>query len=164
MNVMDWGYIVTFLYEFAYFIAVFFLFLFYAIFKGRQAIMNVIFGLYLALLIAIQFPNYDQLFGNLETDQTLAAGKLAFFLIVTLLTTALCFRIMPDEFKEKRFESLGRKIILTIGATVLVMIFSFNVLPVTEFLVPGTPLQTLFAPEVYFFWWLLLPLVLLYVV
>jgi len=161
---MDWGYIVTFLYEFAYFIAVFVIFLLFSIFKGRQAIMNVIVGLYLALLISIQFPNYEYIFGGLETNQGLAAGRLAFFAIVTLLTTALCFRIMPDEFKEKKFESIGKKLLLTVSATILVMTFSFNVLPVTEFLVPGTPLQNIFAPEVYFFWWLLVPLVVLYVV
>jgi len=161
---MDWGYVLTFLYEFAYFIAVFFVFLLFALFKGRQAIMNVIIGLYFALLISLEFPGYDFIFKNLESSQSLAAGQLGFFALVTLLTTALCFRIMPDEFKEKKFESMGRKLLLTFGATSLVMVFSFNVLPVSEFLVPGTPVQSLFAPEVYYFWWLLLPLVILYIV
>lgn len=161
---MDWGYLLTFLYEFAYFIAVFLVFFTFSIFKGRQAIMNVITGLYFALLISIEFPSYNLLFDGLESSQSLAAGQLGFFALATVLTTTLCFRIMPDEFKEKRFESLGRKLLLTLGATVLVMTFSFNVLPVTEFLVPGTPIQSLFAPEVYYFWWLLLPLVLLYIV
>jgi hypothetical protein len=161
---MDWGYVLTFLYEFAYFIAVFFLFFLFSILKGRQAIMNVIIGLYFALLISLEFPNYDFIFSGLESTQSIAAGQLGFFALVTLLTTALCFRIMPDEFKEKRFESLGRKLLLTFGATTLVMIFSFNVLPVTEFLVPTTPIQSIFAPETYYFWWLLVPLVILYIV
>jgi len=161
---MDWGYIISFLYEFAYFIAVFFIFFIFALFKGRQAIMNVIVGLYFALLISIQFPNYEYILGGLESSKSIAAGRLGFFAIVTLLTTALCFRIMPDEFKENRFESIGKKLLLTFGATTLVMTFSFNVLPVTEFLTPGTPLQVIFAPETYFFWWLLFPFVLLYIV
>ena len=158
------GYVVTFLSEFAYFIAVFVLFFLLALLKGRQALMNVIIGLYFALLISLKFPSYDFLFGGLTTTQSVAAGQLGFFALVTLLTTALCFRIMPDEFKEKRFESLGRKLLLTFGATTLVMLFSFDVLPVTEFLTPGTPIQSLFAPEVYYFWWLLVPLVILYIV
>lgn len=161
---MDFGYVLTFIYEFAYFLAVFFFFLLLALLQGRQAIMNVIIGLYLALLISVQFPSYDLLFSNLNSAQSLAAGQLGFFLLITLLTTALCFRIMPDEFKEKRFESLGRKLLLTFSATALVMIFSFDVLPVTEFLVPGTPIQSIFASETYYFWWLLLPLVILYLV
>ena len=161
---MDWGYVLNFIYEIAYFLGVFGLFLGLAVFKGRQAIMNVIVGLYLALLISSEFPNYKQIFSGLENSQSLAAAKLAFFAFITLFTTALCYRIMPDEFKEERFESLGRKLLLALGATILVMTFSFQVLPVTEFLTPGTPLQTLFSPEIYFFWWLLLPLVILYIV
>jgi len=161
---MDLGYILTLFYEFAYFIAVFFLFFLFALLKGRQAIMNVIIGLYFALLISLTFPHYDFIFEGLTSAQSMAAGQLGFFALVTLLTTALCFRIMPDEFREKRFESLGRKLLLTFGATALVMIFSFDVLPVTEFLVPGTPIQSIFAPEPYYFWWLLVPLVILYIV
>lgn len=64
---------------------------------------------------------------------------------------------------ERKFESFGRKVILSLAGTVLIMIFSFNVLPVTEFLTPGTPLQLAFAPTEYFFWWLLLPIGILFV-
>jgi hypothetical protein len=164
MKNMDWGYVLTFLYEFAYFIAVFIIFFLFSILKGRQAVMNVIIGLYFALLISLEFPSYDFILSGLNSSQSIAAGQLGFFAFVTLLTTALCFRIMPDEFREKRTESLFKKILLAFGATTLVMVFSFNVLPVTEFLVPGTPIQSIFAPEVYYFWWLLLPLVILYIV
>ena len=161
---MDWGTVFDYIYELAYFLGVFTLFLTFTIFKGRQAVINVIVGLYLALLIAIEFPNYELLFQGLESSQSIAAAKLAFFAFITLLTTALCWRIMPDEFQEERFEGFGKKLLLALGATILVMIFSFHVLPVTEFLTPGTPLQSLFAPETYFFWWLLVPLAILYIV
>ena len=161
---MDWGYILNFLYEIAYLLGVFGFFLFFAIFKGRQAIMNIIVGLYLALLISIEFPSYSVVFSGIESTASLAAAKLTFFALIALLTTMLCYRIMPDEFREEKFESLGKKILLAAGASILVMTFSFNVLPVTEFLTPGTPLQLIFAPENYFFWWLLVPMVILYIV
>ncbi|MFT7644420.1 MAG: hypothetical protein ACI9BF_000063 [Candidatus Paceibacteria bacterium] len=161
---MDWGYILNFLYEIAYLLGVFGFFLFFSIFKGRQAIINVTVGLYLALLISIEFPGYDVIFRSIESTASLAAAKLTFFALITLLTTILCYRIMPDEFREENFESLGKKLLLAAGASILVMTFSFNVLPVTEFLTPGTPLQLIFAPETYYFWWLLVPLVILYVV
>lgn len=161
---MDLGTVLLFLYEIAYFLAIFLLLLTFSISKGRQAIMNLMVGLYLALLISIQFPAYDTLFRNLESSQSIAAAQLLFFFFVTLFTTALCYRIMPDEFREGKFESLGKKLLLTIGATILIMTFSFHVLPVTEFMTPGTPLQLLFGPEVYHFWWLLVPLVILYAV
>ncbi|MCA9359449.1 hypothetical protein H6781_02600 [Candidatus Nomurabacteria bacterium] len=161
---MDWSYILNFITEIAFLLSVFGICLAFSIFKGRQAIMNLMFGFYLALLIFIEFPNHDVIFGNLATDQSLALAKLSFFAIITALTTLLCYRVMPSEFRENKFESLGKKALLSAGATILIMIFSFHVLPVTEFLTPGTPVQSLFAPEVYFFWWLLAPMVILYVV
>lgn len=161
---MDWGYVLTFIYEFAYFLGIFSLFMLFAILKGRQATINVIMGLYLALLISLVFPNYEQLFSGLSSSQSIAAAKLGFFAFISLITTALCWRIMPDEFKEERFESMGKKLLLALAATTLVMTFSYQVLPISEFLTTDTPLQTLFGPEQYFFWWLLLPLVVLFLV
>jgi hypothetical protein len=161
---MDWGFIIDFLIEIGYFLLVFGILLGYSIFKGRQGIMNLIMGLYIALLISIEFPYYDFILKGLESQQGIAAMKLAFFGVATILSTILFFRIMPDEFRENRFESLGKKFLLTCVGTILIMIFSFQVLPVTEFLTPGTPIQSLFAPEAFFFWWLLFPLVILYLV
>ena len=160
---MDWGYILDFIYEAAYLLGVFGFFIFIAVWKGRQAIINLILGLYLALLITLEFPNYELIFGNLDST-TDAAAKLGFFGIITLLTTALFWRVMPEAFRENKFESFGRKLLLAVAATVLMMIFSFHVLPVTDFLSPGTPVQSLFAPEQYFFWWLLFPLLVLFMV
>lgn len=160
---MDWSYTLNFISEIAYLLIVFGIFISFAIFKGRQAIINIIIGLYLALLLSIQFPFYNEMFGSMS-GESLAISKLLFFTFLSTLTTILCFRIMPDEFLENKFESKRRKSILALAATILVMIFSFNVLPVTEILTPGTPLQSLFAPVEYFFWWLLSPLVILYFV
>lgn len=159
---MDWNYILNFFSETAYLLIVLSVFIAFSIFKGRQAIINVIVGLYLALLISIEFPSYDQIFSSLETPQSVAGAKLIFFTVISILTTMLFSRIMPDEFRENKFESLGKKFILAASATILVMIFSFHVLPVTEFLMPGTPIQSLFAAENFFFWWLISPLVVLF--
>jgi hypothetical protein len=159
---MDTAFLINFLSEIAYFLVIFAALLGFAIFKGRQAIINIIFGLYLALLISLEFPYYQELLGNFAPESD-AIARLGLFLFFTALTTILAFRIMPDEFREKKFESFGRKIILSLAGTILIMIFSFNVLPVTEFLTPGTPLQSLFAPTEYFFWWLLLPIGILFV-
>ena len=135
---MDLPYILNFISEIAYLLVVFGLFFLFAVLKGRQAIMNVTVGLYLALLISLEFPGYDTLFSNLSSIQAMAAAKLSFFLFITLFTTALFFRIMPEEFQEERFESIGKKLLLTTGATILVMIFSFHVTPIAELMSPGT--------------------------
>ncbi len=158
---MDFSYILEILSELAYLLIVFGVMLGYAIFKGRQALINLIFGLYLALLIMLEFPFTDTLFASTEGTMA-AAGKLVLFAAFTILLTWLCHRVMPDEFREKKVESLGKKLVLAAAATILVMIFSFGVLPVTEFLNPGTPIQSLFAPAEFFFYWLIAPMVILF--
>jgi hypothetical protein len=159
---MDASFIINFITETTYFLVVFGVLLTFAIFKGRQTVTNIIIGLYLALLISLEFPYYPQLLGSFSPESH-AFARLGIFLFFTALTTILCFRIMPSEFRERKFESFGRKLILSFAGTILIMIFSFNVLPMTELLTPGTPLQSAFAPGDYFFWWLLLPIGILFV-
>lgn len=159
---MDTSFILNFISETAYLIVVFGTLLGIAIFKGRQALTNLIIGLYLALLISLEFPYYAKLLEGFETSQGIAMAKLALFLVFTAIATALCYRIMPDEFKETKFESFWKKFLLAASATILIMIFSFHVLPITEFMTPGTPVQSLFAPAEYFFLWLLVPLAVLF--
>lgn len=160
---MDLAFILDFISEAAYFIGVFLIFMVIVVAKGRQAIINVIFSLYLALLISLVFPYYDTLLDTFDTAKGVASGKLIIFALFTMTFFLLANRIMPDEFKEKKFESFGKKVLLALAATSLVMVFSFQVLPITEFLTPGTPIQSLFSPENYFFWWLLAPLVILFI-
>lgn len=159
---MDSTTIIHFLSESAYMLVVFFVFFGISVFRGRQALINIICGLYLALLIIIQFPYYETIFGEIAKGGVVAALKLLLFAVTAFLCTLLFKRIMPDEYREGKFESFGKKNALALAATVLVMAFSFNVLPVTDFLTPGTPIQSLFAPQSFFFWWLIAPFVILY--
>lgn len=160
----DWSYLIDLASELTYLLAVFGVFLVLALSLGRQAVINVIVGLYLGLLITLEFPYTDFLASRIESATLLAIAKLSLFTFCTTLATVIIVRVMPDEFREKRFESLPKKLLLAGAATVLVMVFSFHGLPVTELLTPGTPIQSLFAPEQYFFWWLILPLATLYFV
>ena len=159
---MDTTYLLSIFQELVFLLAVFGFFLVWVLVRGRQSIVNLIFGLYLALLISLEFPYYDKFLPNGASEQTVAIGKLIIFAIFTTIATILVARVMPDAYREKRFETLFKKILLVLAATILIMIYSFHVLPVTEFVTPGTPIASLFAHKEWFFWWLLLPMVFLY--
>ncbi len=148
--------------EFAYLLGVFGFFILYTIVRGRQSSINLIVGLYFALLISLVFPYYGTFLKNASSEDTAAMGNIIIFAVFTILSTILISRLMPEAYKEGKFESFGKKLLLAIAGTVLIMIYSFHVLPVTEFVTPGTPIQHLFAPAEYFFWWLMLPLAALY--
>lgn len=158
---MEFPDLLHFAYECIYFLVVFGVLFLFTLTQGRQAMINVLAGLYLALLLSIHFPYYNALLSLSEDARIVAGLKILIFLTFTIFAVWLFYRIMPSAFLEGKFESFGKKIILALGGTILVMVFSFSVLPVTEFLNPGTPLQSIFAPSEYFFWWLLLPLVIL---
>lgn len=159
---MDTAYIFSIFQELLYLLIVFGGFVIYAIVKGRQAVINLITGLYFALLISLEFPYYDTFLSQTSDAHLQSIGRLLLFAIFTLIATVIVTRIMPGEYRERKFESLAKKILLALAGTIVIMIFSFHVLPVTEFLTPGTPIQSLFAPAQYFFWWLLVPFVVLY--
>ncbi len=159
---MEWSYAIDLASELAYLLAVFGVFLILAVWRGRQAIINIIVGLYLGVFVTLEFPYTDLLAARLDSATMLAIAKLSLFTFITTLATIIVVRVMPDEFRENRLESLPKKLLLAAAATVLVMVFSFHGLPVTELLTPGTPIQSLFSPDQYFFWWLILPLAALY--
>lgn len=160
---MDTATFFSFLQESLFFILVFGAFLGFAMVRGTQALVNVILGLYLALLISIEFPYYSIILGGAEGDpQTQSVLMIVVFAIFTLLSTLLFSRLMITDSAEPAFENFSNKLLFAIGATILIMVYSYHVLPVTELIHPGTPIQYLFEPTQNFFWWLLIPLVLLF--
>ena len=147
--------------ESMFMILVFLVFLFFALLRGRQSIVNLILGLYLALLISLKFPYYDH-FINSDDPSANAIIMIIIFAVLTVLGLLLFGKLMPVPFEETAFQGLGKKIIFALLATILVMAFSYHALPVTDIITPGSPIQALFAPESNFFWWLLLPLAALF--
>ena len=160
---MDTASILGFLHESIYMIAVFGVFLFFALRKGRQTVTNIILGLYLALLISIQFPFYDLILGSASNPKTESILMLIVFATFTFVATLLFHRILPREYDEGALEGFGRKLLLAIGGTVLVMAYSYHALPVTELITPGSPIQYLFGSADSFFYWLIAPIIILFV-
>lgn len=161
---MDLSGLMSFFQESLFMIVAFLGFLFYAIGAGRQSITNVILGLYLALLISIEFPYYELILGGTNNARTESILMVIVFAVFALGATILFARLMPREYREGKFEGFWKKVLLAGAATVLVMSFSFHALPVTEIIDPGTPIQYLFASPSSFFYWLLAPLIILFIV
>ncbi len=160
---MDSTYIIGFLQEFAYLLVVFSIFLIFAMWRGRYFLVNIILSLYISFLILLTFPYFNLLLTENEPTKN-AIVKIVLFVAITGLVSRLFRRHIPGDDYEKVFGGLGQKLLLSAMATVLVMVFSYHALPVTELIHPGTPIQSLFAPQEYFFWWLILPLVLLFII
>ena len=156
---MDTATLVSFLHESLFLILVFCAFMMFAMIRGRQSLINLILGLYVALLITLEFPYFESFLSGEVGDQSSdSIIMIIIFAVFTLLSTMLFGRLMPIDPDETAFEGFGKKALFAIMASVLVMAYSYHVLPVTDLITPGSPIHTLFASEAHFFWWMLLPL------
>jgi len=157
---MDTATVITFLQESMYFIAVFGVFLGYVMMRGKQALINLILSLYLALLISLEFPYFSLFLSNVESQKLSdSVIKIAIFVAFTIAGALLFSRLMPPDESEPAFEGFGKKLLFALLASVLVMAYSFSALSITDIITPGSPIQALFASPDNFFWWLLMPLV-----
>lgn len=130
----------------------------YAIIRGQRALISLVFGLYIALLISVEFPYYE---GALQALSFMSehAVRMLFFAVFTAFGSILFERLLSRLLDETAIEGIGKKVILALLATALVMSYSYHVLPITNLIDPGARIGALFAPQEYFFWWLILPLV-----
>lgn len=156
---MDTAYLLSLIQESAYLLIVFGFFLVIGLWRGRYILIKTIISLYLAFLITLKFPYFGAILQEDASHNALL--KILIFILVTVACIFMLRQHVPGDTFEKAFEGIVKKLILASMATVVVMAFSYHALPVTEFIHPGTPIQTLFASEANFFWWLLAPLVLL---
>ena len=158
---MDTSTIISTLYESLFVILVFLGFLSYALIRGRQTLINVILGLYLALLISLKFPYYDLFLKQTTSAKSEAIMMIVIFGAFAFASTLLFNKLMPREYDERIFEGFGKKLIFAVIGTALVMAYSYHALPITDLVDPGSPVQKLFGSEDSFFLWLAAPLIIL---
>ena len=149
---MDYSYLILLVYEGAFIIGVLLFSLLFVVLWGRQMMINLIFGLYFGLLFTLLAP-----FSSTNLWPT-----LGIFILAVLVGTVVTSRLMPESFKESRFESFGKKILLSLAATLLVTLYSFHIIPLHEVFTISSPMHTIFASETSFFWLLIAPFVFLY--
>jgi hypothetical protein len=157
---MDSATILGLLQESIFVILVFGAFLGYAIIRGRHSLINLIVGLYFALLISLEFPYYEAILGGASAESE-AVLRIVVFGVFTVVSTIILGRLLHQGDYDRGFGGFHRKFIYALAATVLVMTYSFHALPVTELIDPG-PIQSLFASESSFFFWLFVPIIILF--
>lgn len=134
-----------------------------AMFRGRQTLINLTIGAYLGLLLFTQFPYLEDIVGKAYGSKSGSILTLFVFIVFTVISAWLFARLMPREFLEGPFESMGKKILLAAVATVVVLTLSTHYLPVAEMIDISAPLPDSLTAEEFSFAWLLLPLIALFI-
>lgn len=136
--------------------------LLYVLVRGRQHLINLAVGQYIALLFLQLFPYKEMVIEAFPGQEGEAIATLGIFAIFTILSTWLFSRLMPREYLEKTFESIGKKILLALASTIFLMTLATHHLPVGELINIGTPLPPMLLTSELGFLWLVLTLVLLF--
>lgn len=159
---MEWGPIFEILRESLALILLFFVLLAYTMIRGIHALVSIVLGLYIALLISLKFPYYDALYSLTEGDGSNTLLSILLFFVFTFIGTAIFRRLLPGGYDDSTFDQFGKKLLFAFLAAALIMTYSYHVLPITTYVEPGTSVSLLFAPEENFFWWLIIPLIALF--
>lgn len=130
----------------------------YGILRGQRSLLALTFGLYLALLLSLEFPYYETISASASflAPHTL---KLVFFALFALFGTFLFSRLLSRVIDVIAIEGIGRKIILSLLTTALILSYCYHVFQIADSLNPGSKANMLFASRDSFFWWLLAPLI-----
>lgn len=161
---MELGNFISLFHGWFFLIIIFASFLGYVMFKGRQNLVNLMMGMYLALLLYKQFPYFEILTPEAGGDKTIAIVHLVVFGAFTVLATWLFSRLMPREYLEGAFETMGRKILLAVIATILFFGLATYFIPLNEVINTGAPLPEFLLSDNYHFLWLTVPLVVLFLI
>ena len=133
-------------------------FLLVALFRGRQTLGNLIIATTLAWPLWLASRTALEHY-NISVHNW---GAITLFVAITIATTWLTYRIMPAEFREKTFESISKKLLLTIGATIQVLLVTFHVLSLEALIPGGGGVAPFFSPEHYTVWWMIVVYTALY--
>jgi phage-related holin len=143
-------------------LVIFIALLIYSVIRGQRALTSVLLSLYISLLVSLEFPYYDVVASKL-TFMSGEAVRMLLFGVFTALGTILMEKILSRLLDETAFEGITKKAILAVLVTILLLSYSYHVLPLTKLIDPGSQMSALFGPKEYFFWWLTIPLIGLFI-
>lgn len=155
---MDLGVIVGFVKDVTVLLLVFGALFAYSLVRGQRALLSLILGLYIALLISLEFPYYDAV-GKALSFLAPHTMQMLLFGFFTAAASFVFERLLSRLFDFNAVESFWRRIVLSVLATALIMAYSYHVLPITDLIDPGAKVGAIFSSDKSFFWWLIAPLV-----
>ena len=130
---------------------------------GKNRIFTLVFSLYFAAFISLQFPYTDILLGSrvgdIELTAIIVGLVFVFFIVIYVVFNRITTVIFPTNSARRWLEAA----ILATVTTALILALSYHVLPIQTIHDFSDPIDRLFASDESFFWWLIAPLVALLV-
>lgn len=136
-----------------------FVLLFIAIRQGASGLISLNLSLYGGYALYYVFPYRDAIIGIGSTPIIQAIISIGLFVAVTALPFVISLRLTSQSFGQL---SIIQNLLLSFAAASFLMALAYHVFNLSNIYTFSDPLNSLFAPEGYFFYWFIAPLIGLY--
>ena len=130
-------------------------FLFFAMRGGRSGLISLILALYAGYAIYVVFPYTDFIVTLGGTALVKAILSILVFAVCTALPFMIIKRLTGGGFGSLTFVP---NLVLSFLAAALILVLAYHVFEISNIYSFSDPLNQLFAPQGYFFWWFIAPL------
>ena len=141
---------------------VFALLFFYSIQYGKSHIVSLLISLYIVILTFLSFPYLEETTILKSSEAQVTLSHIAIFIIGVLIIHTILRRVLYTEFSESKFLRLKGAVLLSASATGLLFAFLYHTISFATIYDFGDSIDYLFSSQ-YFFWWLIIPLVALFI-
>jgi hypothetical protein len=133
--------------------------LFFAMHQGASGLIALNLAVYAAYALYIVLPYRDAIIGIGTTPLIQAILSIGLFIGLMVLPFVLLLRLTAPSFGQL---SIFQNLLLSFAAAVFATALAYHVFEISDIYNFSEPLNGLFAPEGYFFYWFITPLVSLY--
>ncbi len=131
----------------------------FAMRRGGAGVISLNISLYCGYAIYTVFPYRDAVVGIGATPLVQAVLAVVLFIAATALPFLIVMRLTAPSFGQLSF---FQGLLLSLVAAVFLLALAFHVFQISDIYTFSDPLNQLFAPEGFFFYWFIAPLAGLY--
>ena len=130
--------------------------LFLAMRRGGAGLISLNIALYAGYAVYIVFPYRDSVIGIGATPLVQAIISVTLFIVATAIPFIICFKLTAPSFGSL---NLVQGSLLSFAAASFLMALVYHVFDISNIYHFSDPLNQLFAPEGFFFYWFIAPLI-----
>ena len=133
----------------------------YGLKYGKRRIISLLISFYISIPIILFFPYLEKILFFGETIDMMLYSQIILFLLIVVLINIIIDRVISWELGERGIRKLIEIGVLTFVSGGLLMAISYHIIEITTLHDFAAPIDALFASTSMFFWWLVIPFVVL---
>ena|SRR3989344_945550 len=135
----------------------------FAIYYGKDRMIAFLISLYIGLLVFLNFPYTEKVLLIRDSEIGILFSNGLIYLVFVILSFLLLERLVWAEYPPSTSRRFIEAFVFSISGAAFLLSFAYHILPIASAYTFVTPIELLFAPSQFFFWWLLLPLVSIFI-